>query len=88
MNYRLTAILLLMQMKMKKITYKRFAEEAGINLKKLYNCSSPGRCQLMSDEFAQEIIDGIRRLYPADYDYVIDFYGDDLKKRKYPPLGT
>lgn len=71
MDKQLAAVMMLMSAKSSGTSYKKFAEEAGINLRKLYDCSTPGRCSRMTDEMVQTILDTMQKLHPANYEEVM-----------------
>lgn len=71
------AVLMLMEAKRTGTSYKSFAAEAGIDLRKLYECSSPRRSSIMTDKMAQQILDNMKQLHPASYQFVMETYCEE-----------
>lgn len=80
MDKQLAAVMMLMLAKSSGTSYKKFAEAAGISVRKLYDCSTPGRCSHMTDEMAQTIWDTMQKLYPENYEKVVACWIANQKK--------
>lgn len=74
MDNQLRAVLMLREAKRTGTSYKKFAAEAGIDLRKLYECSSPRRSGFMTDQLAQQIINNMKQLHPTSYQFVMETY--------------